>query len=239
MQSISSSLADEPVFYAGKYPAFVIDNNEDLMKKAIELSAQNFHQINELQKLVQKKYDAPLETYLDYFTKSFPAKISVGGEVYGVLDPDNGNLVACFSMNRYGNKYKLEGISKNWEVSGFLVAKLAEILNGKYDDYAYFGHIAVNQEYKGQGIFMKMVMSWGEYIKKTHPSFKGLAAFVTAPQTMRYYFENGWKNLGQLNYESIIIDGKKFLDFEIENLDIYIDKVPASYAVSYDFVSDQ
>ncbi|CDW88709.1 UNKNOWN [Stylonychia lemnae] len=231
------AITDEPVFYAGKYPAYIINDNEELIKKSIELSAQNFYSINELQKLIQKKYDAPFEAYQHYFSKLFPAKISIGGEVYGIIDPDNGNLVACFSMNRYGDQSKLEGMNQG--IAAVLVAKFDEILNGKYNEYASFGHLAVNQDYKGQGIFMKMVMSWGEYIKKSKPSFKGMVTFVTAPQTMKYYFENGWKYLGPLDYDSIIIDGKKFLDFEVENLDIYIDKVPASYVVCYDFVSDQ
>ena len=82
---------------------------------------------------------------------------------------------------------------------------------------------------------MKMTMGMIDYLKKTGKNTKGLVTYVTAPQTMKYYFKEGFKLIGTIDYRDIEVDGEKFFDFDIENKDIYFDSIAASYVIALDF----
>ena len=72
----------------------------------------------------------------------------------------------------------MENLSENWKVSGLLTVQANKIINEKYDYYLFFGHLSVNREYGGQGIFMKMVLALGEWVKATDKNIKGLVTWV-------------------------------------------------------------
>ncbi len=89
--------------------------------------------------------------------------------------------MAVPSYTLIGAKVELGEVSDYWKAYHKISAAAASYFpTDEFKGFCFFAHLAVNRDYKGQGIFIKMVMALGEYLRKTI-NIKGLCTFVTAP----------------------------------------------------------